>query len=71
MNTSTQFPFRLQWTAQDLVDAIPLRLSEMAAFTTIAGAPGENDSRFDRPSRRELRGRYVPERTGLSLFRVH
>ncbi|MGH8085098.1 MAG: hypothetical protein ACREPV_07460 [Lysobacter sp.] len=70
MKTSIQFPFRLQWTVQDLVDAIPLRLSEMAAFTTIAGAHGENDNRFDVPSRRELRGRHLPEQTGLPLFRV-
>lgn len=70
MNTSTQFPSRLHWTAQDLADAIPLRLSEVVAFMTTAGAPGENDSRVDLPSRRELHRRYVPEPKTF-LFRVY
>ncbi|MGQ4659593.1 hypothetical protein [Lysobacter sp. F6437] len=71
MKISTQFPFDLHWTAQDLADAVPLRLSEMVEFATTAGKQGENDSRFDRPPRRELGGRYLHGWTGLSLFRVH
>ncbi len=70
MKTGTPFPSRLRWTAQNLVDAIPLRLSQAIDFVAAAGARGENDSRFDSPSRRKLRGCYLPGRTSLPLFRV-
>lgn len=62
---------RFQFTVQQLVDAIPLRLSEMIEFSAPVGMAGRNDGRFHQPSRRELRGRYMSEPALLSLFRVH
>jgi hypothetical protein len=32
MNTSVFFPLQLHWTAQQIADAVPLRLHEMFAF---------------------------------------
>lgn len=71
MNISAQFPSLQHWNAQDLANVMTLRLSAMPAFTTTAGAPGNNDSRYDAPPKRELRGRYLAQIRPVTLFRVH
>jgi len=39
MNASPGFPFDLQWTSQDLADAVPLRLSELLDFDADRDGP--------------------------------
>ena len=38
MNAFDRFPARLHWNAQQLADAVPLRLHELPAFRADAGA---------------------------------
>jgi hypothetical protein len=71
MKSPTQSPNCLRCNAEGTIDATPDRLSYMVRYTTRAGAPGVNDSAFDRDARRELRGRYSPTSMFLPLFRVH
>lgn len=63
------FPSRLRWTAQDLADAVP-RLAEAIAFQAGAGGGATNDTRFERPPPRALRGRYLPRASSMPLFRI-
>lgn len=71
MKTSAQSPSRQYWTAQDLANAMSLRLSAMPAFATAAGASGDNDNCYDAPPKRELRGRYLAQLRPVNLFHVH
>ena len=58
MNTSSTFPFAPHWTAQDLADAVPLRLFELFAFD--AGADGADlDRSANHLPRRNWRGAYL------------
>lgn len=58
MNTKTTFPFAPHWTAQQLADAVPLRLFELFAFD--AGADGADlDRSANQLPRRGLRGAYL------------
>ncbi|MGJ4729864.1 hypothetical protein [Luteimonas sp. SDU101] len=53
MDTFAHFPTRLHWTAQQLTDAVPLRLHELYAFDAARGAacPGAaNGERRTRPA---------------------
>lgn len=47
MNAFDRFPAHLHWTAQQLADAVPLRLHELPAFRADAGtvAPAANAPR--------------------------
>lgn len=69
MNTSSTFPFAPHWTAQDLADAVPLRLFELFAFDAdAAGAiPGRS---ANQPPRRGLRGAYLRNGELAASFRV-
>ena len=69
MNTSSTFPFATHWTAQDLVDAVPLRLFELFAFDAgLAGAvPGRSANQPPRPG---LRGAYLRNGELAASFRV-
>lgn len=69
MDTSSTFPFAPHWTAQDLADAVPLRLFELFAFDAdAAGAiPGRS---ANQPPRRGLRGAYRRNGELPASFRV-
>ncbi|OHE85692.1 MAG: hypothetical protein A2579_05975 [Lysobacterales bacterium RIFOXYD1_FULL_69_11] len=71
MKTPTQSSNCLNCNVENPIDAIPDRLPHMVEYATSAGVSGVNDSAFDRPARRELRGRYSPAMMSLPLFRVH
>ena len=51
MNAFDRFPAHLHWTAQQLADAVPLRLHELPAFRADAGvvAPAANAPRRTAP----------------------
>jgi len=51
MNAFDRFPAHLHWTAQQLADAVPLRLHELPAFRAGAGAvaPAANAPRRTAP----------------------
>ena len=70
MNTSSTFPFAPQWTAQQLVDAVPLRLFGLLAFD--ADAQGADLARSaNQPPRRSWRGAYRRNSELPASFRVH
>jgi hypothetical protein len=61
------FPAQLHWSAQDLADAVPLRLFELFAFDPADAMPSAN--RGAAPCAR--RPSYAPAAFPPSLFRVH
>ena len=69
MNTHS-FPFDLSWTPQDLADAAPLRLFELAAFD--AGRDNASNAATSSPARRDWRRRDYLHLSDLPTFiRVH
>ena len=58
MNTTSTFPYRLHWTAQDIADAVPLRLFELFSFDAGAGGADLDRSANHLP-RRNWRGAYL------------
>jgi hypothetical protein len=63
MNAFTSLPDRFPWSAQDLADAMPRRLSELFAFDSATNhAPS--------PARRSERRSFLPA-AQPALFRVH
>ena len=71
MKSPTQSPNCLHCNVEGPINPFPNRLPYLVGYATNAGAPGINDNDFDRPARRELRGRYSPAAMSLPLFRVH
>jgi len=70
MNTTSTFPYRLHWTAQDIADAVPLRLFELFSFD--AGADGADLERSaNQLPRRHWRGAYLRIGELPASFRVH
>ena len=64
------FPFDLSWTPQDLADAAPLRLSDLAAFDADAATAANAAER--EPMRRDWRQHDYIRATALPAFiRVH
>ena len=69
MNTHS-FPFDLSWTPQDLADAVPMRLFELAAFD--AGSDNASNAATNAPARRDWRRRDYLRLSDLpSFIRVH
>lgn len=60
------FPAQLHWSAQDLADAVPLRLFELFAFDPADAMPSANRAPASRTDRRA----YLPT-AQAGLFRVH
>lgn len=68
MNAFLDFPERLHWDAQQLADAVPLRLFELLAFDPADARPSAN---LDAPRAARSRGHsYLPYPAQSSLFRV-
>jgi hypothetical protein len=59
------FPAQLHWSAQDLADAVPLRLFELFAFDPANAMPSANRA----PTRSGRRG-YLPSMPLSALFHV-
>jgi hypothetical protein len=59
------FPAQLHWSAQDLADAVPLRLFELFAFDPADAMPSANRT----PARTGRRG-YLPSAPLSALFHV-
>jgi len=59
------FPAQLHWSAQDLADAVPLRLFELFAFDPADAMPSAN-----RASARTHRRGYLPAAPLSTLFHV-
>lgn len=62
------FPFDLQWSAQDLADAVPLRLHELAGFD--AGAIEAANAADAKPRASWPRRAYAADRQLPSFIRV-
>lgn len=60
------FPFDLRWTAQDLADAVPLRLHPLLRFDAASPAPAARDA----APRRGWRNAYAPRTAAALLFRI-
>jgi hypothetical protein len=65
MNADVYFPSQLNWTAQELAEAVPLRLHELFSFDAGRDADASNASQ-----RLPQREGYLPAPTATSLFRV-
>lgn len=48
MNAFAHFPARLHWTAQQLADAVPLRLHEVFAFDAARDSSGRSAANGER-----------------------
>ncbi len=70
MNTHSNFPDQLNWTSQDLADAVPLRLFEMFGFDAALTGAANGDC-ADQPPRRPWPDSYLPTDRPPPLFRVH
>lgn len=69
MNMHAAFPYRLQWTSEQIADAVPLRLFELAEAVFIDFDPrAGNDMRASRP--RTWRGAYRTPTALPALVRV-
>ena len=71
MNTQTNFPYALGWTAQDIADAVPLRLFELFGFDAGPDGTDEVDRCADELPRRTLRNGYLRQRDLPAFIRVH
>ena len=68
MDNFACIPTRLHWTAQQLTDAVPLRLHQLYAFAADGAAPGHaaNGER----GRRASRHAYAPRPAFPPRFRI-
>jgi len=74
MNSPRYFSFPAHWSAHDLADAVPLRLSELFAFDAMldgAFAASANAASGAAPAPRAWRHRYVRSAPAPAAFRVH
>ena len=65
MNADVYFPSQLHWTAQELAEAVPLRLHELFAFDAGREADASNASH-----RLPQRKGYVPASPASPFFRI-
>ncbi len=69
MDTFAHFPTRLHWTAQQLTDAVPLRLHELYAFDASRepARGAANGTRRSRPAPERYSARsQLPARFGIA-----
>lgn len=66
MNASVFFPSQLNWTSQELAEAVPLRLHELFAF----GVEHELRAANSAPPRAARRRDYLPAAPVLDVFRI-
>ena len=60
MKASTHFPYGLNWTSQDIADAVPLRLFEVFDFDALrAGLRTTHQNASAQPPRRAWRRAYA------------
>ena len=65
-NASVAFPSQLHWNAQDIADAVPLRLFELYVFDPSQAMPSANRGTAPRTPRAS----YTPAATPHAMFRV-
>ena len=65
MNADVYFPSQLNWTAQELAEAVPLRLHELFAFDAGRDADASNASH-----RLPQREGYLPPSPASPFFRI-
>ena len=65
MNAFDRFPARLHWNAQQLADAVPLRLSELLDFTVNAAPPARSP-----PRHAHVAAGYLPADALAPRFRI-
>ena len=70
MNTYTNFPSRLYWTAHDLAAAVPLRLFELYRFEA-DDADGDATRLVREKPTRDFRGGYMRPEPLPTRFSVH
>ena len=69
--TVLQSPFEtLRWSAQDLADAVPLRLSELFAFDASLAGIVASDSANPTAATRAQQGSYLPAPPSSTGFRI-
>ena len=64
-NASVAFPTQLHWDAQDIADAVPMRLFELYVFDPSEAMPSAN-----RAAPRAPRASYTPATSPHAMFRV-
>jgi hypothetical protein len=70
MNATVFFPPQLHWTAQELAEAVPLRLHQLFAFDAVRdGAPADIDNTGSTWHQRQSRN-YLPASPSPAFFRV-
>jgi hypothetical protein len=67
-NAGVFFPSQLHWTAQELTEAVPLRLHELFAFA--AARDGAADCANGRQAPRPPQRNYLPATPAPEVFRV-
>ncbi|MGH8075306.1 MAG: hypothetical protein ACREO4_14745 [Lysobacter sp.] len=70
MNTRSPFPDQLNWTSQDLADAVPLRLSELFAFDASLADIVAGDSANATVATRTQPDSYLPTPPASTGFRI-
>lgn len=70
MSTTSTFPYRLNWTAQDLADAVPLRLFELFGFDATVQDIDPSANHLSQP-RRDWRRGYLHQGELPARVRVH
>ena len=68
MDNFACFPTRLHWTAQQLTDAVPLRLHQLYAFAADDPSPGRAAN--GEHDRRRARHGYAPHAVLPPRFRI-
>ncbi len=69
MTPTLEFRFPAGWTADDLADAVPMRLHRLVAFDA-ADVPAAGTSANRAAPRPRCRAGYLPAAGTLPLFRV-
>ena len=70
MNTRSPFPDQLNWTSQELADAVPLRLSKLFAFDASRAGIVAVDSANPAAVPRTQPGSYLPTPPSSTGFRI-
>ena len=70
MNASVFFPSQPHWTAQELAEAVPLRLHELFAFDAGRGGALADSANGRLHHGRAQSRNYLPAAPALDVFRV-
>jgi hypothetical protein len=70
MHTPTAFPFHLHWNAQDIADAVPLRLHQLYDIDHVGETALQASANQVGPQRRPRSTSYLPGSHLPALIRI-